>query len=222
MRDIRLPATGVDGFRFWRGAETYTTEDYLKRILGADASAAMTLGIDFENHLMYQLGFGEGPTINLNGSIKVDRPHAVQMWVSKHYEIGNFRVKVLGKVDAIHGRKVIDWKTTGKGIEADKYLDSYQWRFYLDMLPGYDLFRYEVFRLSRPSSRGVDVIDQARFDVSRYPGMGVDVHDALADWLGFLMELERAEWIVLTKNGTRAGPRLNDCSWVPDKRRRLL
>ena len=51
---------------------------------------------------------------------------------------------VRGRADEVLGNCVTDFKLTFSSFDAEKYMESAQWRFYLDML-GKDVFRYEVF-----------------------------------------------------------------------------
>jgi hypothetical protein len=47
-------------------------------------------------------------------------------------------VTLVGKVDAIHGKRIDDHKFTAK-FDPDRYLDSYQWRLYLEVFDADDV-----------------------------------------------------------------------------------
>jgi hypothetical protein len=69
-----------------------------------------------------------------------------EMNVSKVYDTAFFPIQVNGRVDGIEGSHVRDAKTRFKSNDVRDYMDSSQWKFYLDML-GVDIFWYDVFEV---------------------------------------------------------------------------
>jgi hypothetical protein len=86
-------------------------------------------------------------------------------------------IEVTGQLDAEYGKRVEDHKTTGY-FNADKYLEGYQWRFYLDMFDA-DTFRWNVFPLVpvRGRERTYEVREVHHLEQCRYPGMHEDCMD---------------------------------------------
>lgn len=55
-------------------------------------------------------------------------------------------ITVTGRVDGIEGREVRDAKTKFRSPDFQEYIDSCQWKFYLDMLK-LDVFYFDVFEV---------------------------------------------------------------------------
>lgn len=85
-----------------------------------------------------------------------------QVPATKVYEAGGYTVQVSGKMDAVEGVTAHDFKCKFRAIDWQEYYDSYQWRFYLDML-GLHIFYYDVFEVA-----GFDDITLSS-DVMIYP-----------------------------------------------------
>lgn len=66
--------------------------------------------------------------------------------ITKVYQTEKYTVQVYGKTDGIEGVAMRDCKTKYRGVSATEYMDSYQWRYYLDMM-GLDVFYYDVFEI---------------------------------------------------------------------------
>ena len=69
-----------------------------------------------------------------------------EITVSKEYEVGDGVIQVSGRIDGLEGIEVRDTKTKYKAIDFQEYLESCQWKFYLDMLQ-LDTFHYDVFEV---------------------------------------------------------------------------
>ena len=119
-----------------------------------------------------------------NADVKLARPISVETYfrldVGRHF--------LTGKVDAITPAGLVDYKTTAKPLRLEKYLDSWQWRVYLQAHPRVGRMRYDVFRLSPFSPEEWEdgrtvlpysVTDHGRLDVWRYPGMEDDIVGAV-------------------------------------------
>lgn len=65
----------------------------------------------------------------------------------KLYETNYFPVQVSGRVDAVEGLFIRDTKCKFRAPDFAEYIDSCQWKFYLDMLDA-DVFYYDVFRVN--------------------------------------------------------------------------
>lgn len=69
-----------------------------------------------------------------------------EITVSKHYEVGDDIIQVSGRIDGLEGIETRDTKTKFRSIDYQEYMESYQWRFYLDMLE-LDTFHYDLFEI---------------------------------------------------------------------------
>jgi hypothetical protein len=71
---------------------------------------------------------------------------------------GRFPIHVSGRIDLLHGNDIRDIKTKYSHGEAGDYIDSAQWRLYLQMT-GADRFYFDVFEFSGydKTKHGLDV-----------------------------------------------------------------
>lgn len=80
------------------------------------------------------------------------RKHPLMVYevdVKKPYHTSYGPVLVSGRVDGLEGKRVNDTKTKFRPVDdLSEYLDSVQWRYYLDIL-GCDLFHYNLFEMKR-------------------------------------------------------------------------
>lgn len=92
---------------------------------------------------------------------------------------------VTGKADGIIGSTVIDHKAT-KRFDAERYLDGYAWRFYLDIF-GCDCFRWNAFEVKpdRNDPKLYTVSAPHVLEAFRYPGLASDCADLAAEYLDF-------------------------------------
>lgn len=119
--------------------------------------------------------------------------------VAKLYHTPLASFYLSGRIDGLDGATVRDTKTKFSSPDAQGYLDSYQWRFYLDML-GLKSFCYDVFEVKSYPKAGINVpapgtisiLDGLKFvpygeiKCFSYPTMQRDLYEllsAFADWL---------------------------------------
>ena len=116
--------------------------------------------------------------------VTLEAPRAVE----SYFRLDVGRHHVTGKVDAITARGLVDYKTTPKPLYVEKFFDSWQWRVYLMAHPKAGRMRFELFRLVMEAPELWDngrtvvpytVTEQAGLDVWRYPGMDMDVAEAV-------------------------------------------
>lgn len=71
---------------------------------------------------------------------------------------GRFPIHVTGRIDLLHGNDIRDIKTKYSRSEASDYIDSYQWRLYLQMT-GAERFYFDVFEFAGydKERHGIDV-----------------------------------------------------------------
>lgn len=102
------------------------------------------------------------------------------------------QLQVRGRVDAISGQTVTDYKTTGQ-FDAERYIEGYQWRYYLDLM-GAHVFRWEVFVIKETDDPLIwQVTDFHRLEQKRYPELHADCARLANDYAEFA-----AEHLVLT------------------------
>ena len=204
---IRFGVTALDALDFYLGGEADSSaslRDYLKEILRlAPPTEAQTRGLEFEKWLDNQIDGKFDASWETSLTIEIPRVVVRQVGVSREYNINGRKVVVVGRVDAIHGRVIDDWKTTLKAPEYEKYADKWQWRAYLRMF-GYDQFQYHVFKLDPKRRR---IVDYEMFPFDSYRGMREEMDSKVLEYAEFMMDLERQGLVVFAAKGyPKPGP----------------
>lgn len=111
----------------------------------------------------------------------VMRPPVRELKGEMFFDTPSGPVTLVGKVDGLQGRTVRDQKLT-EAWDAEKYLDSLQWRAYLLMFNA-DRFIYDVFqaRYDSDGAQEVTITGYHQFPLYAYPGMRADVERAVAE-----------------------------------------
>lgn len=129
------------------------------------------------------------------------------LWVrevalSKLYSTPNFDLIITGTTDAVEGITLRDTKFKFSQFDVADFIDSFQWRCYLDMI-GLDIFYYDFFKVS-----GFNTIEDCpkaqiheceSMMVKRYTGMEQDIATVInefADWITFK---NLHEYLVITQ-----------------------
>ena len=119
-----------------------------------------------------------------------------EVTVSKVYVIPGYEINVRGRIDGVEGMQLRDIKTKFSSIDFQEYYNSYQWRFYLDML-GLDAFWYDIFEVtgfdhltgSAPYKLpDVSFLAPEPFVCYSYPSMHQDCRALLNDFMGWIRE----------------------------------
>lgn len=177
---IRLSVTDLDQYLYWKSSEDMEFEELLKRLRGqSEPTDAMMAGRAF--HKLFELAeYGQdllSPTVDGWQFVfaideQIALPAIRELKGETLFQTPSGPVTLVGKVDAIHGITVHDYKLTER-FDAERYADSYQWRAYLCMF-GASRFVYDVF-VGRYDQQRVTVYDYQRFPITAYPTMRDDV-----------------------------------------------
>lgn len=183
-REVRV--TSLDAFRMWRETEGLEMDWLLPRILGKqEETQEMKAGTALHQALAYDLDgkqelntiFASGFRFDFNCACEVVLPTIREQEFAKHY--GD--ILVTGHVDGLIGNMVIDYKTTQQ-FDWDRYMESYQWRFYLDMSEC-DQFLYQIFVLKPFGPEGnYEIRDTHKIRQYRYPELNRDCEDLVRDY----------------------------------------
>lgn len=199
---LRVSATDVDALRFFKAPPVpemqIELDDLLRRLRRQEpATEAMLAGTAFHQALesappgeYADLAAG-GYTFDLAGIVgELEVPPIRELKTTREYEIDGITVTLVGKVDALHGRRVDDHKLTGS-LDVEKYLSSFQWKAYLELF-GADEFRWNVFegKETRPHSKHYVITALHPLSAYRYPSMRADVENEI----GLFVEFAR-EWL---------------------------
>lgn len=182
----------VESFRQWRDDEEADLEQLLSRLRGqTEPSEVMLAGTAFHQALEdAPTGLtassisANGYTFNMVGDFEIGLTGIREVRAGKTYTGPGYEITVSGQLDAIHGKRVEDHKTTGR-FDPDRYLTGYQWRFYMDIF-GADLFRWNVFEIKATDDPLTwDVFAQHTLEQYRYPDLGKDCGRLVADLAAF-------------------------------------
>src|SRR5665213_1353438 len=134
MHTLRVSATDIDQLRYYRDADDMELADLIARLKHLmPSSEAMEAGTALHKALENadagdHKGFeADGFTFSFETDAEIDLPIIREMKATRDYLVGDVLVTLVGKVDAIHSKRIDDHKFTAK-FDADRYLDSYQWR----------------------------------------------------------------------------------------------
>ena len=106
-------------------------------------------------------------------------PHMIhEIPVSKVYQTKYGPIELRGRVDGQEGLETEDKKCKFSPVHDQDYIDSFQWRYYLDMLVT-DTFFYDVFEV-----RGYQGIVSGPYDpetgpIYQIPGASFHAHDRI-------------------------------------------
>jgi hypothetical protein len=114
--------------------------------------------------------------------------------IAKAYHTGYFPIQVSGRVDGTEGFNIHDTKTKFRSVDYQEYIDSCQWKFYLDML-GVDVFYYDLFEVQGFTELGgepyalhpeVKFVAHEPLQCIRYGDMVGDIQSILTSFLEYL------------------------------------
>jgi hypothetical protein len=177
----------IETYRRWRSDEDATTEDLIHRITDFQPTPAMEAGTAFHRALELAQP-GEFDCLEVNGysfllpSAELALPEIRELRTFKRYA----GLTVTGQVDALHGTRVEDHKTTAS-FRPDGYLEGCQWRFYLDLFDA-DVFRWNVFEIKHLKDKTYQVQAQHTLEQYRYPGLHEDCAALASEFAAFLRE----------------------------------
>jgi len=201
---MKCTVSDIESFRYWKASEYDPDAKELIAQLRKQTppTPEMATGSAFHKALEYarngeyeHLG-ADGYRFYIKTGLEIELPELREvMFPAKIYRIGNQEVRVTGRVDCLLGKRIDDHKTTGE-FKPERYLDSFQWRFYLDMFNA-DHFRWNVFVLWEMNQKDLPdcpdfedgkeflVAELHRLDQYRYPEMTYDLHLLLYQFVDF-------------------------------------
>lgn len=193
MLTLRTSASDLDALRYFLGNEDADLGALLSQLRReSPPSEAMQAGTALHT-ILETATEGELKTAEADGfrfdfdvDGEVDLPAIREMKETRTYLIDGVRITLVGKVDAVHGRRVYDHKFTMR-FDPERFMGSLQWRVYLEVF-GADEFRWNVFEareVGGQGSRHFCIHSLHPLTMHRYPGMARDVEAALRQFLDF-------------------------------------
>ncbi len=177
---IRLSVTEVDGFLYWKQSDE-GLDALLARLTGqVEPTVQMQAGKAFhkifenatEGEITETTVDGFTFDFAFSGDVSISPPVIRELKGELLLSTPVGPVVLVGKVDALNGRTVHDYKLTER-FDAERYADSFQWRAYLLMF-GATTFVYDVFQ-ARYDERRITVYDYHHLKFHSYPDIRGDV-----------------------------------------------
>ena len=193
MLALRVSATDIDALRYYLADDEGDLDDLLARLRRqAPPTAAMLAGTAFHKALETARQ-GSADRFEADGHIFVlddldadlDLPTVREIKATREYRVGDVLVTLVGKVDAVLGKRIDDHKLTGS-YDAERFMAGYQWRIYLEVF-GADEFRWNIFEGAEVANRHQvwKVRSLHKLTMHRYPGIAADVERAVAGFVEF-------------------------------------
>lgn len=190
---MRVSASDIDAFRRWRSDEDADLEPLLAQLRrelppteGMRAGRAFHKALELAEPGEVGVFEAEGYRFEVEADLEIDIPVVRELKSTREYVVDGVPVTLVGVVDAMHGRRVDDHKGTTR-FDAERFLDSYQWRIYLEIF-GADVFRWNVFEWDERAPRVYVIRAVHPLTMYRYPGMADDVMRELRAFVDFARE----------------------------------
>lgn len=178
--------SNIETFRRWREDEEQDAEALVERLTDFHPTEQMLAGTAFHKALEDAVP-GEYDQLHALGyTFLLPDAELALPDIRELRAFGGYGpLHVTGQVDALHGKRVEDHKTTA-AFRPDGYLEGCQWRFYLDLF-GADVFRWNVFEITpvRGQEKTYQVKPPQLLEQCRYPGLRADCEALAQDFYEF-------------------------------------
>lgn len=191
--NLRLSVSALDTLAYYEQSEDKTLAKVLQDLRGESPRTESMLAGTALHKFLENSGDAivtefeqDGYTFRFDCDDEISLAPVRELKGWKDYVVDGVNVRIVGKVDGIHGIRVDDHKFTSRW-DAEKFTNSTQWRCYLDIFNARQ-FRYNVF-VGRKNKDGIYVIREFhQLPLYRYPGMEQDVVRAIEHFVGFARE----------------------------------
>lgn len=189
----RISVSNLDLYRMWRDSEELDLEWLLRRLRGEEPQTeAMKAGLALHEALEHAEPQYAAKLISgeYKFYFRCEGELAMPQFGELSFEKDYGPLTVRGRVDWLKGRTVKDYKTTAS-FDADRYLEGYQWRYYLDMTDA-DTFEWIVFVMDelRGTHKEYEIFQIHELRQHRYEGLHEDCMKLAGEFLEFARGLE--------------------------------
>lgn len=122
-------------------------------------------------------------------------------WIGREFDTPAMPIWVHGRVDILHGTFVRDIKTKYSAVKYNDYVNSAQWKFYLD-LTGLDTFYFDLFEFPsyNKDRHGCDVSSlgirpYGAIECLRYDGMEDENRRLVCDFTDFIKKYNLTDYL---------------------------
>ncbi|MEA5110404.1 hypothetical protein SDC9_37002 [bioreactor metagenome] len=123
---------------------------------------------------------------------KNEHPNMVpEVPIFKKYDAGDLIIQVSARADGVEGLCIRDAKTKFSPPSAIEYINSFQWRFYLDMFQ-VPVFYYDLFEICNYTGiynnrlPGVVIVPYEPLECLAYDRLAEDVHQLVRDFAEYI------------------------------------
>lgn len=194
---IRLSVTDLETFRHWKDRDDTTVEQLLAELRGqVEPSHQMQASRAFHQVLEHikpgeelsQLRHPDGWIFDIDFDGELYIPPIRELKAERIWQTPSGPVTLVGKVDNLSGLTVADYKLSER-FEAERYLDSYQWRAYLAMFSA-QRFVYHVFQCAYGTQNPyhVEIYELHHLPFDRYPEMLLDLDEVIDELAAFVKD----------------------------------
>jgi hypothetical protein len=183
---IRLSVSDLESYRYWKENESATVDELIVKLAHLEPPTPnMEAGRAFAKFWEHA-NFGQTDIVEVDGwtfdfsevEATLQIAPARELKGEVLFDTPSGPVTLVGKVDGTSGLTVYDQKLTER-FDAERYLDSLQWRAYLSMFNG-SRFIYDVFTC-KYSGHLVTVNGYERLAFYAYPGMHEHIRTAVVE-----------------------------------------
>jgi hypothetical protein len=186
---MEASVTNIELYRIWKSQEDLGLDWIVARLTAPEATEKMKAGKAFHAALE-KAQETEHYSVSANGyafsflcDAEMALPQMRECSVTKNYA----GLLVKGRVDGIYGKAVSDIKTT-EDVDLDRYMESLQWRYYLDMTDA-DRFDWHIFQMrevrSNDPTRLYEVFGYHKLTQYRYVNLAYDCLKAAQEYKEF-------------------------------------
>lgn len=185
---MRATVSQLDAFNEWKNDEDADLPALLARLRGGPdvVTEAMLRGRAFAKCLQaaaigaFDTLSADGYTFAFTGNFTIESWPRREESKEKNYD----DLIVPARCDRVLGKIIVDDKTT-EHFDAERYLDKYQWRFYLDIWNAdkFQWYIWELKKMDEPKTYCVHTLHP--LTAYRYARMGEDCHDLAREFKKF-------------------------------------
>lgn len=190
MKKCRISTTDLDQLTWFRRIEAMTVEELVGRLWHKSATnEKMRVGTAWHEIMedppnKIEKISRSGYHFHVKCDAEVILPEIREIKATKIYLLDDIEVTLVGKVDGITGSKITDNKVTFRAPSMENYMESFQWKAYLDIFAG-NIFEYVIYQGSILKNKRVNINHIQKLLLYKYPGMRKDLVAGIHDLLTF-------------------------------------